>query len=89
MGWDLPDGTVRLAREIPYGSPRWRARFGRRNLSESRNSSMEHLGMKRLPVYGLPRGRKEVALTDLLINLQTLGRLVQEATLLAGRQKAR
>ncbi len=86
VGWALPDGTVRLAREIPYDTPYWSTRFGRRNLSESRNGSMERLGMKRLPGHGLSQGRKEVALADLLINLQTLGRLVQEATLLAGQQ---
>ncbi len=44
--------------------------------------------MKRLPVYGLSRGRKEIALADLVVNLRTLGRLVQEATLLAQRAAA-
>jgi hypothetical protein len=83
VGHALPDGCVRLAREIPYASDLWKQRYGRRNLSESRNGSFEHLGLKRLPSFGLTSNRKETALADFLVNLQTLGRLVQEATLLA------
>jgi hypothetical protein len=81
VGRTLPDGSVRLAREIPYGSPAWQARYSRRNLSESRNGQLERLGLKRLPVYGLARANKEVQLADFLINLRTLGRLVREATI--------
>lgn len=80
VGKTLPDGSLRLAREIPYGSPTWKARYGRRNLAENRNSQIEALGLKRLPVFGLPRVAKEVQLADFLINLHTLGRLVREAT---------
>src|SRR5207245_807741 len=40
VGKTLPDGSLRLAREIPYGSPTWQARYGRRNLAESRNSQI-------------------------------------------------
>lgn len=83
VGRWLPDGTVRLAREVPYGSGRWKKRYGRRNLSESRNGSQERMRLKRLPSFGLCRGCKEVALGDFLDNLRTLGRLVQEATTLA------
>ena len=32
------DGSVRLAREIPYGSLAWKERYNRRNSAESRNS---------------------------------------------------
>ena len=46
------DGTVRLAREIPYGSPAWKERYGRRNSAESRNSVLERLDLKRMPVHG-------------------------------------
>jgi hypothetical protein len=74
---------VRLAREVPYGSATWKARYGRRNLSESRNASLEGMRLKRLSTSGLPRGRQEVAIADFLDNLRTLGRLVQEATTLA------
>ena len=80
VGRTLPDGSVRLAREIPYGSKTWKKRYGRRNLSESRNGSMEGMDLKRLPSFGRPRNRKEVALGVFLDNLRTLGRLVEEAT---------
>lgn len=83
VGRTLPDGRGRLARDVPYATPLWEQRYGRRNLSESRNGSMENLDLKRLPDYGLTRNYKETALADFLINLHTLGRLLQEATLLA------
>lgn len=83
VGRTLPDGCVRLAREIPYASKLWKRRYGRRNLSESRNGSFEHMGLKRLPNWGLTSNRKDVALADFLVNLHTLGRLTQEATSLA------
>ena len=80
VGRSFPDGSVRLAREIPYGSPTWKVRYGRRNLSESRNGQMEGLGLKRMRSYGLERNTKEVQIADFLVNLRTLGRLVREAT---------
>ncbi len=83
VGRTLPDGSVRLAREVPYGSPHWKKRYGRRSLSESRNGSQERMGLKRLPSLGLSRNFKEVAIGDFLDNLRTVGRLVQEATTLA------
>jgi hypothetical protein len=86
VGRTLPDGSVRLAREVPYGSATWKARYGRRNLSESRNASLEGMGLKRLPTSGLTHGRQEIAIADFLDDLRTLGRLVQEATLLAGKR---
>lgn len=81
VGRAFPDGSVRLAREVPYGSPSWKARYGRRNLSESRNGQLQMVDLKRMPVYGLGRNEKEVQVADFLINLRTLGRLVREATL--------
>ena len=83
VGRALPDGTVRLAREVPYGSRTWKKRYGRRNLSESRNGSIEGSGLKRLHSSGLSRGGKEVAVGDFLEVLHTLARLVAEATKLA------
>jgi hypothetical protein len=80
VGKTLPDGSTRLAREIPYGSPTWKARYGRRNLSESRNAQIEALDLKRLPTSGMARGAKEIQIADFLINLHTLGRLVREAS---------
>lgn len=84
----LPDGSVRLAREVPYDSELWKQRYGRRNLSESRNGTMEHMGLKRMPSFGLTSNRKENAVADFLINLQTMARLVQEATTLAFKRTA-
>ena len=83
VGRTLPDGTVRLAREVPYGSRMWKKRYGRRNLSESRNGSLERLDVKRLPSFGLTHGSRDVAISDFLENLHTLGRLVEQATKLA------
>ena len=80
VGKTLPDGSLRLAREIPDGSPVWKARYGRRNLAESRNSQLEAVGLKRLPSAGLGRGTREIQIADFLINLRTLGRLVREAS---------
>jgi hypothetical protein len=86
VGRTLPDGAVRLAREVPYGSAAWKARYGRRNLSESRNGAIEGYGLKRLATSGLAHGRQALAIADFLDNLRTLARLVQEATLLAAKR---
>jgi hypothetical protein len=80
VGRTLPDGSLRLARELPYGSAAWHARYGRRNLAESRNGQLVGLGLKRLPAYGLARNRKEVQTADFVLNLRTLGRLVRQAS---------
>jgi hypothetical protein len=80
VGKTLPDGSLRLAREIPYGSAVWKARYGRRNLSESRNSQIEQLGLKRFASSGLAHDTRELHVADFLINLRTLGRLVREAS---------
>jgi len=83
VGRALPDGSLRLAREVAYGSQTWEKRYGRRNLSESRNGLLQGMGLKRLPSFGLHRAHCEVAMGDFLENLHTLGRLVEEATTLA------
>jgi hypothetical protein len=83
VGRTLPDGSVRLAREVPYASSTWKKRYARRNSSESRNGGQEGMNLKRLPGFGLMHGLREVLLGDFLQNLRTLGRLVGEATLLA------
>jgi hypothetical protein len=80
VGRTLPDGSTRLAREIPYASPSWKARYGRRNLAENRNSQIEAMGLKRMRAWGLARATKGVQIADFLINLRTFGRLVREAT---------
>ena len=87
VGRTLPDGGVRLAREVPYGSDIWKRRYGRRNLSESRNGLLQGMGLKRLPSFGLSRAHREVALGDFLENLHTLSRLVTEAATLVLKGK--
>jgi hypothetical protein len=82
VGRTHADGTVRLAREIPYGSPAWKQRYNRRNAAESRNSALERLGLKRLPVHGLPRGHVTTLQGDFVTNQRTLIRLIREATAL-------
>jgi hypothetical protein len=54
----------------------------RKNAVEGRNSQIARLGLKRMWSYGLAGARADITLADLLLNLRTLGRLVQEATLL-------
>lgn len=74
------DRSVRLAREIPYGTPAWKKRYGRRNSAESRNSVLERLGLKRMPVHGLASCHVTVLQGDFLANQGTLVRLIRQAT---------
>ena len=76
------DGSVRLAREIPYGSDRWKEMYHRRNCTESRNSVLEHMGLKRLPVHGLGASHVAVMQGDFIANQHTLIRLMREANTL-------
>jgi hypothetical protein len=82
VGRTHADGTVRLAREIPYGSPTWKKLYHRRNCAESRNSVQQRLGLKRLPVCGLSPAYSQVLLGDFVANQQTLVRLFRQATAL-------
>jgi hypothetical protein len=84
VGYTHADGSVRLAREIPYGSPAWKQRYNRRNSAESRNSALERLGLKRMPVHGLPSSHVAVLQGDFVANQRTLVRLIRQATALAG-----
>jgi hypothetical protein len=75
------DGSTRLVRDIPVGTPTWKAYYHRaRNAVESRNAVMEGWGLKRLSVHGTPRGKALVFQADVWLNLTTLVRLVREAT---------
>lgn len=74
------DGNIRLAREIPYGSSAWQERYNQRNAAESRNSILQRLGLKRLPVHGLDRGHTVVLQAELVANLNTVVRLVRQAS---------
>jgi len=81
VGEAFGDGSNRLARDIPFGSPSWKRLYSRaRNAAEDRNADLEAWNLKRLPVYGKPRGRAFIALADVWINLTVLARLVREAT---------
>jgi len=81
VGETLPDGSIRLARDLPVGSPAWKWLYHRaRNAAEDRNADLEQWGLKRLPVYGRPRARALIALADTWVNLTALARLVREAT---------
>jgi hypothetical protein len=71
-----------LAREIPYGSPVWKERYGRRNSAESRNGLLERLGLKRMPMHRLAPCHVTVLQGDFVANQCTLVRLIREATAL-------
>jgi hypothetical protein len=82
LGKRFPDGSIRLVRDLPVGSSSWKALYHRaRNAVEGRNATFEAWGLKRLPVYGLPRVTAFIFLADLLNNLTTLARLIRQATL--------
>jgi hypothetical protein len=84
VGQSFGDGSIRLARDVPFASPTWKRLYGRaRNAAEDRNADLEAWDLKRLPVYGRPRGRAFIALADVWINLTVLARLVREATFAA------
>jgi hypothetical protein len=82
VGRTHTDGSVRLAREIAFGTPAWKERFGRRNCAESRNSILERLGLKRMPVHGLASCHVTVLQADFVANQNTPVRLIREATAL-------
>jgi len=85
VGERFADGSIRLARDLPVGSPAWERAYHRaRNASESRHSLLEAWGFKRMPVYGDQRGKALVFQADVWLNLTTMARLVHEATLASG-----
>ena len=78
----FPDGSIRLVRDVHVGSSSWKALYHRaRNAVEGRNATFEAWGLKRLPVYGLPKVTAILFLADVLNNLSTMARLIREATL--------
>jgi len=82
LGERFPDGSIRLARDLPVGSPTWKSLYHRaRNAVEGRNATFEAWGFKRMSIFGLPRVTALIFLADLLNNLTTLARLIREATL--------
>lgn len=82
VGKTFADGSLRLVRDVPFGSPAWQALYRRaRNAVEGRNAALEGWGLKRLPVFGLARAQATLALADLWNTLTTMARLIKEATL--------
>jgi hypothetical protein len=81
VGETFRDGSRRLARDLPVGSPTWKRFYHQaRNASESRNATIERWNLKRLPVYGGLRAKAFAYLADSWDTLTTLARLVREAT---------
>jgi len=86
VGERFADNSLRLVRDVLVGSQTWKRLYHRaRNAAERRHSAFEGWGLKRLPVYGQPRGNALIFLADVWHNLTTLARLVREATAATGR----
>ena len=82
LGERFADGSIRLVRDVPVGTPEWKRLYHRaRNAVEGRYASFEAWGLKRLSTYGLARGRATTFQADAWSNLSTLARLAREATL--------
>jgi hypothetical protein len=78
------DGSIRLVRDLAVGTPQWQRIYHRaRNASESRHSTLERWGFKRLAVYGELRSKVMIFQADVWLNLTTMARLVREATMAA------
>jgi hypothetical protein len=81
----LPDGDVRLARDLKVGSSSWKLRSGRLSYAESRNADQWRRGVKRSPWHGKHNSAKASILADMLTCACTFARLVREATVAAAR----
>jgi hypothetical protein len=81
----LPDGDIRLARDLRVGSPTWELRLGRQSYAEGRNADQARRGVKRSPWFGKPNSAKASILADILSCLFNVARFVREATLAAAR----
>ena len=80
LGRTLPDGSLRLARDLKVDSPSWNLRQGRLSYAESRNANQQRRGLKRSPWFGLANSAKANFLGDILTNLLNVARFVREAT---------
>jgi len=85
VGLALPDGNIRLARDLQVGSPTWTLRQGRQSYAESRNANQTRRGLKRSPWYGLANSAKAQCLGDMLTLATNVARFVREATTAADR----
>jgi hypothetical protein len=85
----LPDGNVRLARDLKVDSPTWKLRIGRQSYAESRNAQQTRLQLKRSPWYGQPNSAKASLLGDVLTCTLNVARFVREATQAASSSDAK
>jgi hypothetical protein len=76
----LPDGSLRLARDIPVDSDTWQLRIGRQSYAESRNATQARRQLKRSRAFGLPNTAKAMLLSDTLSLAFNLTRLIFEAS---------
>jgi hypothetical protein len=76
----LPDGGIRLARDLPVGSDTWKLRMGRQSYAESRNALQMRRHLKRSPGFGLANTAKVMLISDTLSLAFNLARLVFEAS---------
>ena len=88
VGLTLPDGSIRLARDLPVASPSYALRQGRQSYAESRNAGQARRHLKRSPWYGLPNSAKATCLGDILLLAGNVARFVREATLAQARTVA-
>jgi hypothetical protein len=88
IGLSLPDGCIRLARDLQVGSPTWKLRIGRQSYAESRNASQTRRGLQRSPWFGLPNTAKATLIGDTLALAFNLARLVSQASRAAGQDLA-
>jgi hypothetical protein len=79
-GLTLPDGSIRLARDMQVGSDTWKLRIGRQSYSESRNAIQARRQLKRSPSFGLSNTEKSMLVSDTLSLAFNLTRLIFEAT---------
>jgi hypothetical protein len=77
----LPDGSIRLARDLRVGSPSWNLRLGRLSYAEARNANQSRRQLKRVPCLGLSNAAKATLLGDILSLSLNLARFVREASL--------
>ena len=80
VGRTLPDGALRLARDLPVDSASYRLRQGRQSYTESRNAGQKRRHLDRSPWFGLPNSAKAACLGDILTMALNLPRFVREAT---------
>jgi hypothetical protein len=88
VGLALPDGNIRLARDLRVGSPSWDLRLGRLSYAESRNACQARRGVKRSPWFGLANAAKASLLADILTCALNVARFVREATQAAARSSS-